>query len=550
MKYVPIAEDLERLFDGFPVNTHRSNWQRNTYRKPAGKDKKMLRHEQLARELSDDLGRPCLMLSSEDGYDQKPVGSKKIRTARSFWYGDQGHSIPPLRDLVRTGFFFHLDVYGNALLGLRGLWERYLARRRGYMIHKGVPYTDYIPGALPSEEEINRFQPDVKALGMQILEHVAMVVRTPDTEAALTERMLLEKLHYLDYDEETLPALINEMIINRLFVHSLLSKAFTDFTDFKKSELKALEEGDAAQQQAFWLQKCVWLEQESRMSEILMEIEDVRLENQRVRMRFYKAFPGVYVELEEWVLKVRMLERRILFKETNPHFSAADLEQAVFEHETQDLEEFESVRDDANAAPFMYERKPIDGLATGKHIGDYRQEMKQVLREIYRLLHPDSLAWHPAFEKLTESQKNHLNGLWHRSMQIRRDEVRYADGTVGSESRNLSVLVEILVEARNILGNAGLEIDMAYVIQGDTIVERLTWLEKAIDRQKSTLRNLKAECLVLRQDDDIREKRAILENPGSHDAILKDIRNQIDTYASRARTLEQRLRELFTEVVA
>jgi hypothetical protein len=69
-----------------------------------------------------------LRLLEEDGWDGKPVGSLTGRSAQSFFDDNENHVFPPLRDLVRIGIFFGLDIYRTTLLAINGEWEQFFGK--------------------------------------------------------------------------------------------------------------------------------------------------------------------------------------------------------------------------------------------------------------------------------------------------------------------------------------------------------------------------------------------------------------------------------------
>ena len=337
--------------------------------------------------------------------------------------------------------------------------------------------------------------------------------------------------------------------LNKLHFQALRSETFRDFVEKRTRETEVLKRGSAKERQNFWIAKCIWIEMEESQGDWLLRLEEARIANARVMHEFLKKFGDVYVSLKEQIMRVELLERRVMLKETAPNTTREQLDSQLEAIEEKEREKFEKLEYEAKIAPLIVELEAT-GQVDMETRNQYRKELKRVLRELYRTLHPESLVHKPEFERLTDEQRMHLKDLWHRSMEVREQELRQPQGAFGWELPALDKLLDILATAKSILAHAGLVVNTAYVIQGETIGERTEWLENRIRISKETIRKIKADIIALRKDKDVLEKKAILEAPSEHDDIRADMVRKTEEHARRGDRLENRLNELFDKEAA
>jgi chaperonin cofactor prefoldin len=169
----------------------------------------------------------------------------------------------------------------------------------------------------------------------------------------------------------------------------------------------------------------------------------------------------------------------------------------------------------------------------------YRQECKRVLRELWLLIHPDLLQHHPAYEQLTEGQKEQLGKLWHRIMRIRPEELGFDPGVIGYNNRSLEILLDALASAKAILAHSGLDTETSLIIEGETLFEQVAWLQRATDRLEHEIENVQAELKTLLEQDDIWDKSALLAcSPEQQEKARAEMLERAEEYRQQADTLE------------
>ncbi len=96
--------------------------------------------------------------------------------------------------------------------------------------------------------------------------------------------------------------------------------------------------------------------------------------------------------------------------------------------------------------------------------------------------------------------------------------------------------------ARAILGQAGIDIDPGFVIQGNTFEERQLWLDRAILRLQGDIEILKDELKAWRDDKEISAMAALLYQPEQEqDKQRTAMRERAFDFAKCADKLEQEL---------
>lgn len=546
MNYHFLADDLDFLNDNYDMNPNRSPRQLAEYPKPS--KGKSISHDQYGRET--DSGKPPLVLFADDGYDDEPVGSLGYKAARAFWYMAGDHIFPPMTDLVRLAFFFHLEIHQAAFLVLKGEWERYFARDNGYKTGMGEKFTD-IMTIQPDENRLQQFTVETTAIYEAIVSLYNKVHNASSENVGVSnaqeELARLNQLHYNFYDAKGFDALIHEMILNKLYLQAIDASTPRDFFEKKRNELETLQNGTPAQQQEFWVAKCAWIELQEQLGDVLLTVEQSRLRNAHIVTDFLKIFGELFVALQELVIQVRSLEHRIMLKETKPDLTEKEVIEALRSQEEQDLKTLEKLKYDVEMAPWIEGEQPkTGGVIDNNVLQEYLRQIKKTLREIFFLIHDDYLQNHPAYNRLTDAQKIHLKELMQRVLEIKKEtELGYQEGTVGYENRSLGELLDILAKAKIILSHAGLDISVEYVIQGDTVTQRIQWLEKEITRLEKGIRDAQANLISLNADRDVREKKAILDCPAQHERVKSEMRGKLAEYEKERNQLEEQYGKLF-----
>ena len=145
---------------------------------------------------------------------------------------------------------------------------------------------------------------------------------------------------------------------------------------------------------------------------------------------------------------------------------------------------------------------------SGEQLDRYREEAKKIIREIWRLTHPDTL--NRAF---TERQRERLREYLEQVVKIRRSEAQL-------DVRAISVLSDILTKVKELYDVMGIDLEPKSVIRGDTLADQTAWLENEIQGIESQIQELMAEIQAMSMDPDIREKMASMAGEETQKATL------------------------------
>ena len=118
--------------------------------------------------------------------------------------------------------------------------------------------------------------------------------------------------------------------------------------------------------------------------------------------------------------------------------------------------------------------------------------------------------------------------------------------SIQREYRSLTILRDILDDAKSILENYGLQTDVRLLITGDTVEEQIAWLTRSIQRLDDELDGVDAEFMALRDDRDLQERAALLKAPPSQQQAAKEkMLDRARTYRERADRMEIHLAQLY-----
>ena len=568
--YVPLAEDLTELLRSYETNPLITEAQRRIWR--AEGRKKAITHGMLGKDHP-----KALRLLEEDGYDGKPVGSLKSRSAESFWTYSENHVFPPTDDLIRLGIFMHLDVYSLIALVLKGKWEEFFAREIcGWRANVGKELATILQNEKAMEEAMSRFNPDTSELLWRLFHHAGVDLGQrdrlfddnevgaplPELVDKALERARRSGVRWLvdaGYTPESFDTLVQTMLLQRLHWVAINSPELEHFKRKAVEEAVIWNLGTEEEREEYWSLCQSRLQLWAELDDLLLMIEDIRLRNAQVQFRYLQIFGRYELELQELRFRCWELEQKILYKNLHPDSSPEELDQMISDEIKKLREELEKLREEVDGASLVERLERFrqasvqlfggERVLSEKEQAEYLRKCKEILRKIFLLTHPDTLKNHPAYPKLTPRQKDRLAELFAEAKRIRVRELGYPDGYFEGLHRTPEALQRILDEVQTILANAGLELDpdllLRLEVKGDTLPERLAWLREKVKEIEGMIQDARAELHSLLEDEEIARKRSILANPEAHEQIKDEMEREIKRYRERARELEAELERLF-----
>jgi hypothetical protein len=524
--YSKLGDDMDAVIRSFDTNTAVTEWQRNTWR-PEGK-KKAITHDMFGCDHEK-------ALAFEDG---TKIGSLKKNSARRFWDYAGWHVFPPVEDVARFCLFMHLDLYRTAALLLKAEWERFFAHEvNGWRASDGTNLTDILldrdEHAL--REALARFQP------REGLYNLIGDLAARHAPASETGRPFLE-----GHTPSTFGELVKEMLMGRYHFHSVLSAEVSQFAARARNEFLLLVEGTEKEQQAYALEKARWVSLRQELEDVYLLIENQRIRNAHTRREWLALFGKEEIGLREAALMLERCDMRLNLKKVNPDWSREDIEEYIEREEAQRQLELTRLKTDAALAPHLVRISGETGTG-GKTVeaDRYLKECKTVLRQIRRLLHPDRLMHHPSYGHLTQGQKERLEEMLLSALEVRPEELGYPEGYMLHDMRSLEGLKSALTRVEAILGNPGVEVDERLTIQGETLPEKLKWLQREVRILEDEILAAKAELQALFEDEDRVRERAILGNQAGYDKVRADLAARTSEVRRDAERLEQAFNALF-----
>lgn len=524
--YRKLGDDLDSIIGAFEMNPDVTEWQRSVWRQE-GK-KKAITHDMFGCDHEK-------ALAFEDG---TTVGSLKRNSARRFWDYAGWHVFPPIEDVVRFCLFMHLDLYRTLALVLKTEWEHFFAHEvNGWRAADGTNITDIL---LDRDEHVlrealTRFQP------REDLYNLLGDLASRHAPASDTRGPFLE-----GHTPCTFSDLVKEMLMGRYHFHSVAGEELTRFSARARREFALLVEGTEEQKRVYALEKARWVSLRQELEDVYLLIENQRLRNAHTRREWLTLFGKEEIELREAALTLERNDMRFNLKKVNPEWSREDIERHIADEEARRRLELTRLKTDAVLAPHLV-KVPAETATEGDAVtaDRYLKECKTVLRQIRRLLHPDRLMHHPSYGHLTEGQKERLEEMLLAALEVRPEELGYPEGYMLHDMRSLEGLKSALTRVEAILGNPGVEVDERLAIQGETLPEKLSWLQREVRMLEDELLAAKAELQALFEDEDRVRERAILNDTAGHDRVRADLAARTEDIRRGAERLEQAFNALF-----
>lgn len=531
ISYTKLGDDLDTIIRSFITSPAITSKQKQIWRKE--KNKKAITHEMLGYNHEK-------ALAFEDG---TKVGSIKVNTARRFWDYVEGHVFPPIEDVARFCLFMHLDLYNTLTLMLKAEWERFYAQNISkWKANDGINLTNILLDTKGHafRKALAGFQPDEDHLFNLLNELVTrhIPVWTPSPTGS---RPFLE-----GHNLSTFGALVNEILIGRYHFCAAGSAELVHFTAQARKEFALLIEGTQEQQRIYSLEKAKWISLRQDLEDLFLLIENQRLKNAHTRREWLVIFGEEEINLLEAALHYERCDIRYNLKNMNREWTLQDIEKCLIKEEAKRRLELSQLRIDTALAPHLVQHPgEEDGKETKIEPTEYLKECKTVLRQIRRLLHPDRLMHHPSYNSLTDKQKERLQELLLSALDIRPEELGFPKGYMLHDMRSLEGLKNALSRIETILGNPGIDTDERLTIKGEKLSEKLEWLRKENRILEDEILAAKAELQAFLEDEDVLKKRAIINDPSTHDTFKAKFRAQTDELRRRAEPLQKAFDALF-----
>ena len=298
---------------------------------------------------------------------------------------------------------------------------------------------------------------------------------------------------------------------------------------------------------------------EERLGNKLLELAEQRRRAEHVRVAWLKRFGKLLLALEEGTARVEILRKRSELAEL---FDDLDEEAAGSRSEIEvrrvtELDQFATVRsifhevfgampalsleEEVARAPHVRPWKSEGGRVDTGELEAYRAQIKEILIDLWLLLHPDKLEGNPRYQALDEELKDELQGIRKRTPSPRTAELCFAPSQVGFDLPNLATLIADLRRARSILSAAGIETDDCSDEPEEAASVKIERLEREISLLKNALRDATAELLTLYEDEELQYMKHEIASPEIHEEIERRLQVRIDELHHEASSLQEDL---------
>lgn len=343
----------------------------------------------------------------------------------------------------------------------------------------------------------------------------------------------------------TFAGTLKQMLLTRSYLEATDSPELAAFIENQQKEIALLGKEESERSEKFWLLKAEWVEHQEELGTVLIDIENRKLENENLKVKWMKIFGGEYITLEEMNNRLRKAKLLRSLIKVNPGMKREELERIAKQKDKEAVERIEDLRQTQRTPLKLFEPMPpgLGGMRIS--IDDSQEWEKKIIREIWMLTHPDRLKHNPSYDRLTESQRQYLAEAFLRTNAVRSSEVGYHAYQVGWERKSLGALISIRSRIQTVLENAGVDVDPEYVIRGKSLEEKIDFLTRELQFLESGIREAKATLIQTMDNAEVREWRRHLACPEQHEVIKTKFAEMTAGYLKEAESIERELAEIF-----
>lgn len=351
-----------------------------------------------------------------------------------------------------------------------------------------------------------------------------------------TEMTAALQSHYADdplFADGDLTMLITEMVLLGLHTAATDSDALAYFDTQRQLTIDQSSDAEPATKKLFAIRKRAWLRSNEEFGNIILRHEDSMLRAEMLRQAFLQLFSVEFIAEKEQAARLEIARLRLELIRQNPALDADQIRERLKDEVEKRVETLRG-----------YQLSASYGLTLSREGRDnYDQQdletAKHLLRRIAMLTHPDRLQ----NLDLTREQRRQLGRIWKSTHALRGDR----DGQ-GMLCRSIPTLEQKLELAQQILAQAGIEgLDAALTIQGDTLEERIAWLERACAEIDQQIVAIQAEIFAVSADEELKLMRAMIDMP---EARQEEQRERMKLHADECRKAAEQLEREADELLS
>ena len=219
----------------------------------------------------------------------------------------------------------------------------------------------------------------------------------------------------------------------------------------KRTEEEMLAVADGAKVRDYQDAKAQWIRMNEQLKQSLLDIEQAKNIFYQNELKYYKKFGQLLVSLAEKKKEIAIL---VIMKEMhaeNPDLTWEEAENLALEKylsgENDYVRTLRLARLSTLTSPRTSGFHHLNDESADKFRSNYIEKIKKLLKELYMMLHPDSLS-----HDIDAKKREELHMLWVRLMQIRDEEGFQHPENLQFKLPAIEKLLELKKEACRILG--------------------------------------------------------------------------------------------------
>jgi hypothetical protein len=442
---------------------------------------------------------------------------------------DKNHRFPGPDEILRISLQLEFNFIQILALVLKSLWEaQYAQKCQAADLHENAKLTDLYE-AVYGKHQIFEFKPDIKGLYNYLKDYHRDIIESE-----------LE-----NYSFEDLIVLVNQMIASGLHQVANNSPELQHFIKAEAERANLLNCSEEKEKQTFWELRCLWLETQNDLDEVYFLVEKRRLDNAETERAYLAIYGKEELELKEAIYRHWELNTRLSQKLIDPLLTIEMLDEIMLEMENKHCAEMKRMRL-RTITPAIRDFEFADGNKVDyDDILKYRQQAKQLLRQLKKKIHTDHLQHDPAYQKLTDGQKKQLEQMLHEVLEIQPSELGYPEHCLERNMRSLEGIAAAIERVDTILSLAGIDTRIEMVIQGKDLASQIAWLRKACSENELEKETAELELHKLNMVPDVERYQAALNCPEQQDVIKKELLEEAKRINSEADEIEIELGRLF-----
>ncbi|NKB35225.1 MAG: hypothetical protein GKR91_19170 [Pseudomonadales bacterium] len=484
----------------------------NIRRKFANSNGKPKKAEDLEKLILEDDGDPVFSRNQNDSiqpYTKTTI--KKILSSESNgdirWFQDE--------TLARIARFLELDVVKiSCMLVQTSLEQEFLsAKNHDVVAQIDVKHPDSRPKDL-IRERVETWQEFCKkqSSSHKLDEWFSLLLKynfkiSKDGFAGLVDQVHIEGMHSRDLDS-------SELVL------------------FSELQIHQIENGS----EKFISLKLIWQEYLHLLDSVNAEFEKACLFSKEKDLKYSKIFGDIDLPLRRIKASIEILKSKIGLKKTDSTLSISEISLRLEQLREKNERVLKEQEADFHFA-LLFESGRLDiGGCSAEDFAESEERRQVLRRRCERLCHPDKLA----HSNLSENQKQELLEKFHEIRAISRSEIN-------QDARSEAKLMDILNRIETIHVMAGLDIDVNFVIVGESDEEKISWLEKEIATLKAEIAKVEFDLQTMALDSSQMKKRQSLTSEASVKDQRESLSAERDMCAAELSELKNQLRSLFPE---